>query len=84
MSHEHSLSPRRSIQLNSELAFLWLAHGNQEKLSEFIQKSKISIDDEIPYQRMPEYSILAHVLLAQGDYKNALVLTERLLASKQK
>ncbi len=79
LGNEHSLSPRRSIQLKSELAYLWLAHGNHEKLAQFIQKSKISIDDEIKYQRMPEYIILARVLLAQGDYKTALVLSERLL-----
>ncbi len=79
LGNEHPLSPRGSIQLKSDLAFLWLADGNQEKLAQFIQKSKISIDDKIHYQRMPEYIILARVLLAQSDYKTALELTERLL-----
>ena len=37
------------------------------------------MDDEIPYLREPEYLILAHLLLAQGDYDAALALSWRLL-----
>ena len=65
LAGEHPLSPRRSIQLKSELARYWLAQGNLEKLSQLIQKSDLSIEDGIPYQREPEYVILLRVLLAQ-------------------
>ncbi len=39
----------------------------------------MSIKDEIPYQREPEYVLLLRTLLAQNDYEAALALSERLL-----
>ena len=79
LADEHPLSPLRTIQLKSELARYWQAQGNLEKLSKLIQKSVLSIKDEIPYQRQPEYVILLRVLLAQSDYEAALALSKRLL-----
>jgi LuxR family maltose regulon positive regulatory protein len=73
------LSPRQSILVNSDLARLWLAQGNLERLSQLIQKSGLKIEDEIPYQREPEYVILLRKLLAQGDYDASLALSKRLL-----
>ena len=77
-ANEHLTSPRRAIQVKSELARLWLAQGNLEKLSQLIQKSGITIEDEIPYQRAPEYIVLVRVLMAQRHYTAALALSERL------
>ncbi len=65
--------------MKSDLARLWLAQGNLERLSQLIQKSGLSIEDEIPYQQAPEYVILLRVLLAQNDYEAALTLSKRLL-----
>jgi LuxR family transcriptional regulator, maltose regulon positive regulatory protein len=79
LADNHSLSPLQSILVNSNLALLWLAQRNLEKLSKFIQKSGLTIEDEIPYQRGPEYVILLRLLLAQGDYDASLTLSQRLL-----
>jgi LuxR family maltose regulon positive regulatory protein len=79
LANEHPLSLRRSIQVQSDLARIWLAQGNFEKLSQFIQKSGLKIKDTIPYQREPEYVILLRSLLARDDYEVALALSERLL-----
>jgi LuxR family maltose regulon positive regulatory protein len=76
---EHVLSPKRSLLVMSDLARLWLAQGNLERPSQLIQKSGITIKDDIPYQRAPEYVILLRVLLAQNDDEAALALSERLL-----
>jgi LuxR family transcriptional regulator, maltose regulon positive regulatory protein len=79
LADKHSLSPRQFILLNSDLARLWLGQGNLERLSLFIQKSGLTIDDDISSQREPEYVILLRALLAQGDYDASLALSKRLL-----
>jgi LuxR family maltose regulon positive regulatory protein len=79
LAGEHPLSPRRTIQLLSELARYWLAQGNLEKPSQLIKKWALSVKDEIPYQREPEYILLLRTLLAKNDHKAALALSERLL-----
>jgi LuxR family maltose regulon positive regulatory protein len=76
---EHHLSPRRTIWMKSALMRLWIAQGNLEKASSLIRKSGITIYDEIPYLREPEYLTLLHLLMAQGDYDAALALSERML-----
>ena len=79
LAGKHPLSPRQSILVKSDLARLWLAQGNLERLSQLIQKSGLTIEDDIPYQREPEYVILLRALLAQGDYDASLALSKRLL-----
>jgi LuxR family maltose regulon positive regulatory protein len=79
LASEHTLSPMRSVQLKSELAFYWLAQGNLEKISQLIKKSTLLIKGEISYLREPEYVILLRMLLARNDYEAAIVLSERLL-----
>ncbi len=79
LSDEHPLSHWRSIQVQSDLAHIWLAQGNFEKLSQFIQKNGLKVKDTIPYQREPEYVILLRMLLDRGDYEAALALSERML-----
>jgi len=75
----HPLSPKRTIGTESGLAHLWIAQGNLERVSRFLQKRDIKIDDEISYLREPEYLILLRLLLSQADYENALNLSKRLL-----
>ncbi len=79
ITDKYTLSPRQRILVNSDLARLWLAQGNLERLSQFIQKSGLTIDDDILYQRGPEYVILLRTLIAQGDYDASLALSQRLL-----
>jgi LuxR family maltose regulon positive regulatory protein len=79
LADKHSLSPRQSILVKSNLARVWLAQGNLERLSQFIQKSSVTIEDDIPSQRESEYIILLRLLLAQGDYDASLALSKRLL-----
>ena len=76
---EHPQSPHRSILVRSDLARVWLAQGNLEKLSQFIQKNNVKINDEIPYQREPDYVLLLRFLLAQSDNEAAITLSNRLL-----
>jgi len=79
LASEQPLSPHWSIWVQSDLARVWLAQGNLERLSQLVQKSGLSIEDEIPYQREPEYMILLRLLLARCDYEAALALSKRLL-----
>jgi len=79
LASEHRLSSRRSSWVKSALARLWIAQGNLDRPSHLVQQSGITIDDEIPYLREPEYLVLLRLLLAQGDHDAALALSERLL-----
>jgi LuxR family transcriptional regulator, maltose regulon positive regulatory protein len=79
LADKHSLSPRQSILVKSDLARVWLAQGNLERLSLFIHKSGLAIDDDIPSKREPEYVILLRGLLAQREYADSLALSQRLL-----
>jgi LuxR family maltose regulon positive regulatory protein len=79
LASEYSLFPRLSIWVQSSLARLWLAQGDLERPSYLVQQSGITIDDDIPYLREPEYLILLRVLLAQGHHEAALALSARLL-----
>jgi LuxR family maltose regulon positive regulatory protein len=56
-----------------------LAQGDLEKLSQFLQKSGLRIEDDITHQREPEQVILLRLLLAQGDFAASLALSKRLL-----
>ncbi len=79
LTDAHPFSPRRTIELRSEMVHFWLTRGNVEKASQLVQKSLLSIKDEIPYLREPEYLLLVRLLLAKGDYAAAMTLAERLL-----
>jgi len=79
LASEGRLSSRRYISVETALARLRLAQGNLDRPSHLVQQSGITVDDDIPYLREPEYLILLRVLLAQGDHDAALVLSERLL-----
>jgi len=79
LTNDYHLSPKRSVWVKSALARLWIAQGNLNKASHFVQESNITTGDEIPYLREPEYLNLLRLLLAQGDYDAALALSQRLL-----
>ena len=75
----HIIPNRHLFQVKTELARLWLFHGDLERVSHYIQETGISINDEIPFQKELEYLILLRTLLAQCELKEALRLSERLL-----
>jgi LuxR family transcriptional regulator, maltose regulon positive regulatory protein len=74
-----TLSTRQSILVNYDLARLWIAQGDMPRLSQLLQKNGLTIKDDIPYQRFPEYVILLRALLSQGEYDASLALSHRLL-----
>ena len=81
---EHPHSPYWSIQVKSVLARGWLAQGNLERPAQHLQKMGLQINDEIPFQREPEYVLLLRVLLARGDHDAAILLSNRLLQQAEK
>jgi len=80
---EHALSPARSIWVQAALAGLHLVQGHLDQALRLVRQSGISAGDLVPYEREPEYLTLLRVLLAEGDYGAALVLSERLLRQAQ-
>jgi LuxR family maltose regulon positive regulatory protein len=79
LSKEANFAIKYSIWVKCALVRLWIAQGNLEKASYIVQESGITINDEIPYLREPEFLALLHLLLAQGDYDAAMTLSTRLL-----
>jgi LuxR family maltose regulon positive regulatory protein len=66
-----------SIWTKAALARLWLAQGNLERPSHYVETSGITADDDIPFLREPEYLILLRLLQARGENDRALALSER-------
>jgi LuxR family maltose regulon positive regulatory protein len=83
LTSEMPISPQRSILVRSDLARVWLAQGDLERLTQTIRKCGLTIEDEITYQREPEYMVLLRVLLSQSDHEAALSLSGRLLEQAQ-
>ena len=83
LASEYPLSSRQSTWVESALACLWLAQGNQERAVDFVQRRNLTHDDDIPYLREPQYLVLLRLRLAQGDYAAALTLAGRLLGQAE-
>ena len=79
LTKEHHFAFKYTVWVKYALVRLWIAQGNLEKASHIVQESGITINDEIPYLREPEFLALLRLLLAQGDYDASLVLSKRLL-----
>ena len=79
LTKEHHFAFKYTVWVKYGLVRLWIAQGNLEKASHIVQESGITIHDEIPYLREPEFLALLRLLLAQGDYDASLVLSKRLL-----
>ena len=79
LTDEHPLPLGRSIQVQSDMARIWLARRDFEKLTQFIQKRGLKADDTITNQHEPEYVILLRTLIARDDHETALVISEHLL-----
>jgi len=79
LSYQQPVSNKQSGSVNSDLLHLWLAQGNLEKLSQFVQESGPSNGGEITYQQESSHINLLHALLALEDYDACLALSTRLL-----
>ncbi len=78
LADRHPLTPRQANLVESDLARVWLAQGDLERLSQFVEKRGLTFD-EANDQTEPRQVILLRLLLAQGDYDGALGPSERLL-----
>ncbi len=79
MLNEQQLSPMRSNLVKLALAHWWIIQGSLERAFQLVQRLGLTMDDEIPYSREPEYLLLLRLLLAQGEYDAVRSLAERLL-----
>jgi LuxR family maltose regulon positive regulatory protein len=73
------LSPWFGALMAAHQARLWLAQRNLTPASHWAQESGLSADDELNYQYMDGYSVLARVLIAQGRLGEASRLLARLV-----
>jgi LuxR family maltose regulon positive regulatory protein len=76
---EGPLSPRHLIWVESALVRLWLLHGDQDRVVDFVQQRNLAPDDDLLYIHEPEYLVLLRLRLAQGDHAAARLLANRLL-----
>jgi LuxR family maltose regulon positive regulatory protein len=76
---EQHLIPRQSNLVKLALAHWWITQGRLERASNLLQHLGITIHDEIPYIREPEYMLLLRLRMAQDEHDAALALSERLL-----
>jgi LuxR family maltose regulon positive regulatory protein len=79
LTKEHHFAFKYTVWIRYGLVQLWIAQGNLEKASHIVEESGITIHDEIPYLREPEFLALLRLLLAQGEYAESLALSMRLL-----
>jgi LuxR family maltose regulon positive regulatory protein len=56
---------------------MWLAQGNLTSASRWVQESGLRADDELDYQDVDGYSVLARVLIAEGRLDEASGLLAR-------
>ncbi len=59
---------------------LWLAQGDFEALAQWLQASRLAVEDEFDNRHIFTYTLFAQVLLAQGELEAAATLLARLLA----
>jgi LuxR family maltose regulon positive regulatory protein len=74
-----SVSPWPGLHVAAEQALLWLAQENVGAASRWVQGSELGIHDELSFQHLFQYIVLARVLAAQGAFHEASRLLARLL-----
>ncbi len=79
LTREHHFAFKYAAWVKCALARLFITQGNLEKASRIVQESGIAARDEIPYLREPEFVTLVRMLLAEGNYEAAMILSNRLL-----
>jgi len=83
LTKNHHFAFKYAVWIKYGLLRLWIAQGNLEKASQIVEESGITIHDEIPYLREPEFLALVRLLLAQGEYDESLTLSMRLLQKSE-
>jgi LuxR family maltose regulon positive regulatory protein len=73
------LSPWFGALMAAHQARMWLAQGRLRPASHWAQESGLRVDDELDYQNVDAYSVLARVLIAQGRLDEASELLSRLV-----
>lgn len=71
-------SPWGIAMVNALIAQVDLARGDVAAASRWMQASKLSISDEIPFVRRDEYQTLAQTLLAQENCADALIVFDKI------
>jgi LuxR family maltose regulon positive regulatory protein len=74
-----SVSPWFVVYTEAHQARVWLAQGSVALASRWAQESGLSVDDDLSFQHLFRYIVLARVLIAQGALDKALELLARLL-----
>jgi LuxR family maltose regulon positive regulatory protein len=74
-----NVSPWPSSYVAAQQARLWLAQGNLEDVSCWVQESGLRSDDKLSFQYLFRYIILARVFIAQRVFDEAARLLARLL-----
>ena len=80
---DYRLGPINTAWVRSALARLWLAQGENSKVTKLVEESGITADAEISYLREPEFMILLRLMFARGDYKAGLRLAEQMLVQAE-
>jgi len=78
-----NVSPWPVIHVAAQQARLWLVQGNLRAAFRWAQESGLSTDDKLSFQHLFRYTILARVLIAQGEFDKAVGLLARLLEAAE-
>jgi LuxR family maltose regulon positive regulatory protein len=84
MERESDVPPWYTSPKEAWKARLWLAQGDLDTASRWVQDRGLSADGVLDYSREDENVVLARILLAQGRWEEALGLLERLLEVAEK
>lgn len=83
MERESDVPPWYTSPKEAWKARLWLAQGDLDAASRWVQDRGLSIDGELAFSREDENVVLARILLAQGRFEQGLGLLERLLEATE-
>jgi LuxR family maltose regulon positive regulatory protein len=76
---EFSIPPWIQHAASAFKAELWLASGNREAVSRWVEERSLGSEDELTNRRESEHIVLARFLLAQGQLDEAELLLDRLI-----
>jgi len=87
LAREHDLWPVEASWVQALRVRLWLAQGDDllapdqalKTVAGWVQMGDLDIADQIAYPRQIEYLMVARMLLARGEHRLALTLSDRLI-----
>jgi LuxR family maltose regulon positive regulatory protein len=80
---QYQLAPSQVAWVRARAAQMWLAQGELEKVEDLIREAGITTEAAISHVREPEFTMLARLHLAQGDFAAARHVGERLLPAME-